>query len=547
MESRFDYVIVGAGSAGAALANRLSEDAGISVLLLEAGGPDRHPLLRMPLAHGKVRHWPRYSWNFKSEPEPALAGRRLIVPRGKTLGGSSSINGMIYVRGNARDYDLWRQRGLAGWSYADVLPYFKRVETSWRGANDYHGNTGPVRVTQVNSPYMLYDALEQAAVSAGHNAVDDPYAEHQEGISRLEVTVADGNRQSAARTYLAQARHRPNLTILTGARTSRIVLDGTRAVAVDYRHGHKTRRARADREIILSAGGYGSPQILMLSGIGPADHLRETGIDALHHLPGVGQNLSEHPIAHTTFKAATADTLTKYLRLDRAAIGVLRWYLFGQGPFATNGAYANIFIRTDRRLDRPDIQIICAAIGFDTELWFPGMTAPPIERYTISPCVLHPQSRGWVKLRSADPDDAPRIFFNMYGERADLETMIAGFKASRDIFSREPQKSLVSSSHYPSESVRTDDDIEAFLRQATGPTHHPVGTCSMGIGDDAVVDAELRVRGIDRLRIADASIMPDEPSGNTNIPTMMIGEKAADLIRGRTLSADPVRTVAEPA
>ena len=332
-KKNFDYIIVGAGSAGAALASRLTDDPHISVLLLEAGRPDRHPFLRMPIAHPKVRHWPSYSWNYRSEPEPALNGRSLIIPRGKTLGGSSSINGMIYVRGNARDYDLWRQRGLKGWSHADVLPYFRQLEASWRGASDHHGDGGPIKVTQVNSHQMNYDNLKHAAAAAGHVHVDDPYAGAQEGVSRVEVTIAEGERQSTARTYLAQARARRNLTIVTDAMTSRIVIDRLRAIGVDYRRGGKFHHAIANREIVLSGGSYGSPQLLMLSGIGPADHLREVGIEVVHDLPGVGQNLSEHPVAYTSFKANSNDTFVKFLRLDRATLNVLRWYLFGTGPF----------------------------------------------------------------------------------------------------------------------------------------------------------------------------------------------------------------------
>lgn len=532
---RFDYIVVGSGSAGAIVAARLSENPGTSVLLLEAGRTDDHPFMAMPIAFPKVATDKRYTWQFETEPEPGLGGRTLPIWRGRTLGGCSSINAMINVRGNRADYDLLADEGLEGWSYREVLPYFRKLEASWRETDEFHGHDGPVGNALVDLPDAFFPQLREAAAHIGLPYCDDHNGADQEGISRIELTTNSGRRASTAQSYLRPARRRPNLAVRTRAQATRIVLEGKRAVGIEFLQDGRPQRAMANREIVVSSGTFNSPALLMLSGIGPAEHLRSVGIDVVHDLPGVGQNLHEHPNLLNIYRTRGKLGLTRHLRLDRATLAVLRWAMLGSGPFTTAGTSANVFLRTQPDLDRPDVQIITMPVHQHAELWFPGLTRPPVHAFTARVGILHAQSRGSVRLRSADPLDYPRIQLNLLSEPADLEKMVAAVKMSRDLFAQPPLRDLIEGEILPGAGLSSDAELAAAIREQAEHRHHAVGTCRMGLGSDAVVDAQLRVIGIENLRVADASVLPEDPSGNTNVPTMMVGEKAADLLKGYAL------------
>jgi len=531
----FDYVVVGSGSAGSVVAARLAEDPQVSVALLEAGRPDSHPWLAMPLAFMSMSWHPRYIWPLETDPEPALEGRRLEFRRGKTLGGTSSINGMIFARGHPKDYDGWRDLGLRGWSYADVLPYFRKLENSWRGASEYHGDNGPVGVTQVRDPRMLYEPLEAAAKRFGLPAADDYLGRDTEGVSRIELAVHGGERQSTSHRYLRRLGPKQNLEVVTSARVTRIILEGRRAVGVELVRDGETMTLRARHEVVLSAGPYGSPHLLMLSGIGPADHLKAHGIAPHVDLRGVGQNLSEHPNMVVNFLARRKHTFVSQLRLDRAAVSVSRWHLTRSGAFTNNGATAVIFAKTRPDLDRPDVQLICMPIANYAKLWFPMLTKPPLHCFAVRVGTLYPKSRGNVRLRSANPEAPPRIQFNLMSEPSDVQDMIAALRITRGIYGEEPMRSLIDRELVPGPDAATDEQLEAAIRTQVHVRQHALGTCAMGTGQASVVDAELRVHGVEHLRVVDASVIPDQIGGNTNIPTIMIAEKAADLILGRSL------------
>ncbi|MEA3105680.1 MAG: choline dehydrogenase [Gammaproteobacteria bacterium] len=551
----FDYVIVGAGSAGCVMANRLSADPSLRVLLVEAGGSDDRFLINMPLGFLRALFDPALSWGYMSEPEPTLDGRSLWLPRGKVLGGSSSINGMFYMRGHSSDFDAWAAQGCTGWSYAEVLPYFKRMERSWRGAGPWHGAEGPLQIMPIDTRRLLHRPLMEAAAAAGFSTTDDIHGECEEGFARGEITVdARGRRASTARAYLRPVMSRPNLTIVTGALVTKILIDegsggsdtgagkaGGRAFGVTYRHGGATVDARAAREVILSGGAFNSPQLLLLAGIGPAEELRAHGIAVRVDLPGVGMNLSEHARVPIEFATRGNISFLNELRIDRVARSVLQWAVLGNGAFATQINSCNIVVRTDPSLAQPDIQLMSNPVRMDAKIWWPFSSSRQEHRITADAVVLHPDSRGKVTLRSSSPADKPRIRLNVLATDGDLATARRGVQVARRIYSTAPQSALIDREIAPGAAVLSDGDLNAYIRAAAGVTQHPVGTCAMGAGSDAVLDPQLRVRGIAGLRVVDASVMPTVPGGNTNAAVIMIAEKAADLILGRALAPEPAR------
>lgn len=538
MDEVVDYVVVGAGSAGCVIANRLSEDTRTSVLLLEAGGHDRHLLIRMPLGFLQALRKPRFTWGYESEPEPDLEGRRLPLPRGRLLGGSSSINGMIHVRGHRLDFEDWSKAGCDGWSYREVLPYFRRSESHWMGDTPYHGAQGPVQVKAIDTSRLLFEPLKAAALSVGHRWVDDYDGADNEGLSRANMAIdARGRRHSTARAYLTPARGRSNLQVRTGACVQRVLVENGRAVGVEYLRNGQVHVVRANKEVVLSGGAYNSPQLLMLSGIGDGAALQAHGIPVVQHLPGVGQNLIEHPRMGLHFRASQPVTFTNQLRFDRAALSVLRWALLGKGPFANQICSGTVFLKTRPELDRPDFQLLCSPVQIDAHMWFPGLVPPKPQGFYVTACQLYAKSRGEVTLRSNRPGDAPKVALRLFSAQEDIGNMIDGIRAARRLFAAEPQAAYIERETLPGEDCTSDDALEKAIRANGGITHHPVGTCAMGVGLQSVVDPQLRVRGIEGLRVADASVMPAMVGANTNATTIMIGEKAADLIRGRTLPA----------
>jgi len=535
MPQAFDYIITGAGSAGCVVAYRLTEDPRVRVLVLEAGGSDAAAVLRLPIAWPLAAWDKRFNWSFETDPEPQLDGRRLPVARGKVLGGCSSINGMGYKRGHPRDYDHWRQLGLTGWGYADVLPYFKRSENSWRGDNTFHSTGGPLAVKQGGAAQLFYEPLAAAAEAAGHPICDDISGADPEGLFVTELTVGErGRRHSTARAFLYPAMKRPNLTVVTQALTTRIVIEKGRAVGVEYVKDGALVRAHAEREVLLSAGAYNSPQLLMLSGIGPADEVKAHGIAPLVDLPGVGRELQEHGSV-PVIMAAAQPTFLHELRADRAAWWTLRWAVMGDGPFACNGNTAGIFARSRPGLERPDVQLTCNTVGLLDRPWWPWQASKQNYGFNCIVTVIHPESRGSVTLRSADPKAKPRIRLNIFSETADIDTVIRGIAMTRELYATEPQKRLIAREVMPGPDATSREALAAYVRRMATTMSHPACTCRMGNDAGAVVDAELKVRGVDRLRIADASVFPAIPGGNTNAPCIMVGEKAADLLLGRHL------------
>lgn len=533
MTGRFDYIIVGAGSAGCVLANRLSENPNNRVLLLEAGGRDTHPAMRMPLAMMSLVLNPKFNWPFETEPEPHCYDRRMPIPRGKVFGGSSSINAMIYARAHPLDYDEWRDMGLDGWGYNDLLPLFKRSERHWSGGSEFHGGDGEMAVSPVPAAAEFYEQFATAAEAAGFPRSPDHNGAQPEGIAPIEVTIdRKGRRASSARAFIHPVMSRPNLTVELNALVRRVLVENGRAIGVEFDQGEVTRSAHADREVILCGGTYNSAQLLLLSGIGPADELAEIGIASVVDSPEVGKNLQEHVNAVVTVKVTKPISLDPTLRFDRMVRSVLQWLFLGTGSASSMPFGGLGFVRTQADSVRPDVELIPSPIGPEARLWFPGIRKALGHQISCRVATLHPRSRGQVTLQSADPSASPRIFWNLLDDPQDLHTLRDGVKAVRRIFNQEPLKSALGGEVTPGDEITSDTEIEEWLRHNCWTAAHPAGTCRMGVDATAVVDGELRVNGVEGLRVADCSIMPRVVGGNTNAPSIMIGEKAAELILG---------------
>ena len=526
----FDYVIVGGGSAGCVLANRLSEERAVSVCLLEAGPPDRHPLIHMPMGLVWLMRSRALNWRFSTQAEPALAGRRLFWPRGRTLGGSSSSNAMCYLRGNPADYDRWAALGNSGWSFADLLPYFKRSQNQERGASAYHGTGGPLNVADLRSPNPLTSVFVAAGVEAGLAYNGDFNGESPEGVGPFQVTQRDGRRCSTARGYLKPVAARSNLTVITGAQVTRILFNGKRAVGVECRLQARVQRFIARHEVCLSAGAIASPQLLLLSGVGDGRQLAEAGVEVRQHLPGVGRNLQDHldVILVQSCRQRVSYGIT-WRNALRGGAELFRYLADGRGMFTSNGAEGCAVARSSPDEDLPDLQFHFS----------PGKLRDHArdlrflcgDGYSLHVCNLRPGSRGEIRLASADPLAAPLIRANYLADPDDIEHLLRGVRLARRILAAPAFDAYRGDEIVPGRAVQSDDEIRQFIRQQAETIYHPVGTCTMGNDAQAVVDAQLRVHGLTGLRVVDASIMPSLVGGNTNAATVMIAEKAADLIK----------------
>lgn len=525
-----DFVIVGAGSAGCVMAARLSEDPATKVILLEAGGEDKNMWIHIPLGFGKTFADPRVNWCYETEPDPGAGGRRIFWPRGKVLGGSSSINGMVYIRGQHEDFDHWRQLGNPGWAASDVLPYFRRAEHQTRGEDEFHSTGGPLCVSDVKDGHPLCEAFIKACNEAGYRRNDDFNGRDQEGVGYHQTTTRNGKRCSTAVGYLHPVRSRANLRVITGAHTQKVLFDGRRAVGVAFSQNGASRSVRARKEVILCGGAIGSPQMLLLSGVGPQEQLAEFGIPVVQHLPGVGQSLQDHYSAAIKLKCTFPFTLNDVMQSNFKKLKAgLDYFLFRRGPLTVITADVALFARTRRELATPDVKLSIATFSADRPQ--DGLHQWP--GFTLLVYQLRPDSRGEIRLKSANPANSPAMRPNYLSAATDQRTIVDGLKLGRELLASSHMQPFIASEYVPGPGITTDEQLLDYARNNGGTVFHPTSTCKMGTDGMAVVDPELRVRGVDGLRVVDASVMPTVVSGNTNAATIMIAEKASDLVRQR--------------